>query len=93
MNSHPQHNTISVMSVTTKKKHVERELFEDFSLPEENQSIVRIVRSRGNNLHQVSSFAALVCVLLYEEFCHFSINLCSFSIYITGCMYLITCVY
>ncbi|XP_068226663.1 probable RNA-binding protein EIF1AD [Palaemon carinicauda] len=43
------------MSVTTKKKHVERELYEDFSLPEENQSIVRVVRARGNNLHQVAT--------------------------------------
>ncbi|KAK7068579.1 putative RNA-binding protein eif1ad [Halocaridina rubra] len=41
------------MSVTTKKKHVERELFEDYSLPEEHQTIVRVVRPRGNNLHQV----------------------------------------
>lgn len=44
-----------IMSVTTKKKHVERELFEDFSLPEVHQSIVRVVRPRGNNLHQVST--------------------------------------
>lgn len=44
-----------VMSVTTKKKHVERELYEDFSLPEEHQSIVRVVRARGNNLHQVAA--------------------------------------
>ncbi|XP_071551476.1 probable RNA-binding protein EIF1AD [Panulirus ornatus] len=43
------------MSVTTKKKHVERELWEDFSLPEEHQSIVRVVRPRGNNLHQVTT--------------------------------------
>ncbi|KAG7176930.1 probable RNA-binding protein EIF1AD [Homarus americanus] len=43
------------MSVTTKKKHVERELYEDFSLPEEHQSIVRVVRPRGNNLHQVTT--------------------------------------
>ncbi|XP_053632006.2 probable RNA-binding protein EIF1AD isoform X1 [Cherax quadricarinatus] len=41
------------MSSTTKKKHVERELCEDFSLPGEHQSIVRVVRPRGNNLHQV----------------------------------------
>ncbi|ROT63522.1 putative RNA-binding protein EIF1AD [Penaeus vannamei] len=43
------------MSVTTKKKHVERELYEDYSLPEEHQSIVKVVRPRGNNLHQVTT--------------------------------------
>ena len=41
------------MSVTTKKKHVERELYEDFSLPQEHQSIVRVLKPCGNNLHQV----------------------------------------
>ncbi|XP_045621162.1 probable RNA-binding protein EIF1AD [Procambarus clarkii] len=43
------------MSATTKKKHVERELCEDFSLPEGHQSIVKVVRPRGNNLHQVTT--------------------------------------
>lgn len=43
------------MSVTTKKKHVERELYEDYSLPEEHQSIVKVIRPRGNNLHQVTT--------------------------------------
>ncbi|KAK8377346.1 hypothetical protein O3P69_013760 [Scylla paramamosain] len=43
------------MSVTTKKKHVERELYEDFSLPQEHQSIVRVLKPCGNNLHQVTT--------------------------------------
>ncbi|KAG0726633.1 putative RNA-binding protein EIF1AD [Chionoecetes opilio] len=43
------------MSVTTKKKHVERELYEDFSFPQEHQSIVRVLKSCGNNLHQVTT--------------------------------------
>ncbi|KAK3874856.1 hypothetical protein Pcinc_020238 [Petrolisthes cinctipes] len=45
--------SVGKMSATTKKKHVEREMYEDFTLPEEHQTIVRVVRPRGNNLHQV----------------------------------------
>lgn len=41
------------MSSTTKKKYVEKELTEDYSLPTENQSILKIIKPRGNNLHQV----------------------------------------
>lgn len=40
------------MSKATKRKHVTKEI-EDFSIPTEAQSIVRIVQSRGNNLHEV----------------------------------------
>ncbi|XP_053999832.1 probable RNA-binding protein EIF1AD isoform X2 [Hylaeus anthracinus] len=40
------------MSKATKRKHVVKEV-EDLSLPTESQSIVRIIESRGNNLHEV----------------------------------------
>ncbi|CAL7936951.1 unnamed protein product [Xylocopa violacea] len=40
------------MSKTTRLKHVVKEI-EDMSLPTESQSIVRIIDSRGNNLHEV----------------------------------------
>ena len=44
------------MSRVTRLKHVKRELdSDDLSLPTENQQIVRIVCSKGNNLHQVES--------------------------------------
>lgn len=44
------------MSRTTKRKHVLREVLQDrFSPPTENQQIVKILSSRGNNLHQVLS--------------------------------------
>ncbi|XP_033105392.1 probable RNA-binding protein EIF1AD [Anneissia japonica] len=41
------------MSKTTKRKHVTREVLDDFVLPEENQQIVKICAGRGNNLHEV----------------------------------------
>ncbi|XP_042885182.1 probable RNA-binding protein EIF1AD [Penaeus japonicus] len=40
------------MSITSKRKYVERELY-DYFLPEEHQSIVKIIKPHGNNLHQV----------------------------------------
>ncbi|XP_076235928.1 putative RNA-binding protein EIF1AD [Calliopsis andreniformis] len=40
------------MSKATKRKHVVKEV-EDLSIPTESQSIVRIIESRGNNLHEV----------------------------------------
>lgn len=44
------------MSRATKRKHVLLEaLQDDFSLPTENQQIVRVLSSRGNNLHEVES--------------------------------------
>lgn len=44
------------MSRVTKLKHVRREQdADDFSLPTENQQIVKIVASKGNNLHEVES--------------------------------------
>uniref|UniRef100_U5EJ62 Probable RNA-binding protein EIF1AD n=1 Tax=Corethrella appendiculata TaxID=1370023 RepID=U5EJ62_9DIPT len=44
------------MSRVTKRKHVLKEQEADeFDLPTENQSIVRICSSRGNNLHEVET--------------------------------------
>lgn len=44
------------MSRVTKLKHLQRELdSDDLSLPIEKQQIVRIISSRGNNLHEVES--------------------------------------
>lgn len=44
------------MSNVTKRKHVMKEMQnDDFEPPAENQQIVRIVGSRGNNLHEVES--------------------------------------
>lgn len=40
------------MSKATKRKHVTKEI-QDFTVPTETQLIVRIIQSRGNNLHQV----------------------------------------
>lgn len=40
------------MSKSTKRKHVTRELEEDLSVPTESQSIVQLIESRGNNLHE-----------------------------------------
>ena len=46
-------NVIKKMSRVTKLKHVKRELeTDDFSLPTETQQIVKIVSSKGNNLHE-----------------------------------------
>lgn len=42
------------MSRATKRKHVMREI-DDYSPPTENQKIVKIVESRGNNLHEVET--------------------------------------
>jgi len=41
------------MSSATKRKHVTREVEQDFSLPEGGQTIVKVVAGRGNNLHEV----------------------------------------
>lgn len=40
------------MSKATKRKHVTKEI-EDLTVPTETQLIVRIIQSRGNNLHEV----------------------------------------
>jgi len=41
------------MSSATKRKHVTREVEQEFSLPEAGQIIVKVVAGRGNNLHEV----------------------------------------
>jgi len=43
------------MSVATKRKWVRKEVLEDFSLPTSEQTIVRIIRNAGNNLHEVET--------------------------------------
>ncbi|CAH2088261.1 unnamed protein product [Euphydryas editha] len=44
------------MSKVTKRKHVMNEaLWDDYELPKENQSIVKVLKSRGNNLHEVTT--------------------------------------
>nr|XP_034196639.1 probable RNA-binding protein EIF1AD [Osmia lignaria]XP_034196640.1 probable RNA-binding protein EIF1AD [Osmia lignaria]XP_034196641.1 probable RNA-binding protein EIF1AD [Osmia lignaria] len=44
------------MSKATKRKYVVKEI-QDLSVPTESQSIVRIIQSRGNNLHEVEDAA------------------------------------
>lgn len=47
---------VSAMSRATKRKHVLLEVLQDdFSHPTENQQIVKVVSSRGNNLHEVQA--------------------------------------
>nr|CAG4648418.1 EOG090X0KPP [Moina brachiata]SVE93399.1 EOG090X0KPP [Moina brachiata] len=43
------------MSKATKRKHVTKEVMDDFILPDPNQKIVRIVGGRGNNLHEIAT--------------------------------------
>lgn len=43
------------MSKATKKKHVVREVLDEFVLPEQNQQIVKVIASKGNNLHEVQT--------------------------------------
>lgn len=44
------------MSKATKRKHVLKEVLDDdYSAPTESQQIVRVVCSKGNNLHEVKS--------------------------------------
>ncbi|XP_045468055.1 probable RNA-binding protein EIF1AD [Harmonia axyridis] len=42
------------MSRATKRKHVLREI-DDYSPPTKNQQIVKVVASKGNNLHEVET--------------------------------------
>lgn len=47
---HRSHPSIS------RRKHLMKEMMEDdYALPGEQQQIVRVVSSRGNNLHEVES--------------------------------------
>ncbi|BFZ07511.1 hypothetical protein BsWGS_10550 [Bradybaena similaris] len=43
------------MSATTKKKHVTKEVLEEYPLPEGARQVVRVTASRGNNLHEVET--------------------------------------
>lgn len=43
------------MSKTTKRKHVVKEVLEDYVLPNEERQVAKIVEVRGNNLHAVET--------------------------------------
>ncbi|KPJ19302.1 putative RNA-binding protein EIF1AD [Papilio machaon] len=44
------------MSKVTKRKHVMNEaLWDDYELPKDNQSIAKVVKSKGNNLHEITT--------------------------------------
>lgn len=43
------------MSKATKRKHVTKELLDNYDVPTDNQSIVRVLGGRGNNLHEVET--------------------------------------
>ncbi|XP_015775840.1 PREDICTED: probable RNA-binding protein EIF1AD [Acropora digitifera] len=43
------------MSKATKRKHVAKEVLDDYVVPDPNQQIVKISGSRGNNLHEVET--------------------------------------
>jgi probable RNA-binding protein EIF1AD len=43
------------MSKATKRKHVTKESVENYLLPQHPQEIVKIISSRGNNLHEVET--------------------------------------
>jgi len=41
------------MSSATKRKHVTRDVVQNFTLPQDDETIVQVVAGRGNNLHEV----------------------------------------
>jgi len=41
------------MSSATKRKHVTKEVVEEYRLPQHGEQIVKVVAGRGNNLHEV----------------------------------------
>merc|ERR1712038_564721 len=43
------------MSSATKRKHVTRDVVQNFALPQDDESIVQVVAGRGNNLHEVKT--------------------------------------
>ncbi|KXJ30036.1 probable RNA-binding protein EIF1AD [Exaiptasia diaphana] len=43
------------MSKATKRKHVTKEVLDDYVVPDENQEIVKVLAGRGNNLHEVEN--------------------------------------
>lgn len=53
------------MSKVTKRKHVMNEaLWDDYELPNANQTVVKVLKSKGNNLHEVSSIIAFILKLI-----------------------------
>ncbi|CAH1791669.1 unnamed protein product [Owenia fusiformis] len=45
------------MSKATKRKHVEKEVLDDYVLPEGDLEVVKVTAPRGNNLHQIETAA------------------------------------
>ncbi|XP_006002516.1 probable RNA-binding protein EIF1AD [Latimeria chalumnae] len=43
------------MSQATKRKHVVKQVMEEYIVPSEQQQIVKVTRSPGNNLHEVET--------------------------------------
>ncbi|XP_023950783.2 probable RNA-binding protein EIF1AD [Bicyclus anynana] len=44
------------MSKVNRRKHVMNEAYwDDYEMPKENQSIVKVLKSRGNNLHEITT--------------------------------------
>lgn len=43
------------MSVATKRKHVAKEVIEQFELPNDEKHIVQVLEPKGNNLHEVTT--------------------------------------
>lgn len=43
------------MSKATKRKHVVKEVLDDYVLPEGDQEIVKVLAGRGNNLHEIET--------------------------------------
>ena len=65
--------TENMTSKATKRKHVIKEVLDDFVLPEDGQEIVKVMSSCGNNLHQVGvcvSYQYSVIMLIYITMWH-----------------------
>lgn len=43
------------MSQSTKRKHVTKEVLDEFVLPDQEKEVVKVIAGRGNNLHEVLS--------------------------------------
>ncbi|CAN9514712.1 unnamed protein product [Ophioblennius macclurei] len=57
------------MSQATKRKHVVKEVLGDYVTPSENQQIVKVTGSRGNNLHEtVTSQGEIFLVSMPTKF-------------------------
>lgn len=54
-------------SKATKRKHVIKEVLDDFVLPEEGQEIVKMVSSRGSNLHEVWIYLLLILIAVLHK--------------------------